>query len=372
MTADSRTNRVRSLILFLSKIEGLPIALVLLAVFAVFIITAPTVFLKPGIYMSFFETVPPMVICGLGLTLVITAGEIDLSFPAVVALSGLALAWSYRNLDPVWGPWVGVVLALAAGALVGYTNGLMVARLGVPSIMATLAAQFFWYGITILLAGGLQVALVGIQDHFLHELLVGQLFKGQTIGGQYFPGLPVQALWVAGLAVFMWFILNRHTFGEAVSFIGDNADVARVMGVNVERTRIHLFTLQGVMAAFAGIILTLDIGVFYPTQGNYLLPVMAGVFVGGTSIAGGAGSIVGTFFGMYIIGSLEAGVVATTISGYWVRVVEGAVMGGVVVLNAIIGKGRPAALTNRLRHWSTPEPSTTLREPQKHPDEIPK
>ncbi|MFN8562708.1 MAG: hypothetical protein U0703_14075 [Anaerolineae bacterium] len=147
---------------------------------------------------------------------------------------------------------------------------------------------------------------------------------------------------------------------------------ARVMGVNVERTRIHLFTLQGVMAAFAGIILTLDIGVFYPTQGNYLLPVMAGVFVGGTSIAGGAGSIVGTFFGMYIIGSLEAGVVATTISGYWVRVVEGAVMGGVVVLNAIIGKGRPAALTNRLRHWSTPEPSTTLREPQKHPDEIPK
>ncbi|MFN8562709.1 MAG: hypothetical protein U0703_14080 [Anaerolineae bacterium] len=127
MTADSRTNRVRSLILFLSKIEGLPIALVLVAVFAVFIITAPTVFLKPGIYMSFFETVPPMVICGLGLTLVITAGEIDLSFPAVVALSGLALAWSYRNLDPVWGPWVGVVLALAAGALVGYINGLMVA-----------------------------------------------------------------------------------------------------------------------------------------------------------------------------------------------------------------------------------------------------
>ncbi|MFN8449368.1 MAG: hypothetical protein U0521_12490 [Anaerolineae bacterium] len=126
MTADSRTNRVRSLILFLSKIEGLPIALVLVAVFAVFIITAPTVFLKPGIYMSFFETVPPMVICGLGLTLVITAGEIDLSFPAVVALSGLALAWSYRNLDPVWGPWVGVVLALAAGALVGYINGLMV------------------------------------------------------------------------------------------------------------------------------------------------------------------------------------------------------------------------------------------------------
>ena len=370
MTNQSGSNRLRSLIVFMSKVEGLPIFLVLVVVFAVFIISAPTVFLKPGIYMSFFETVPPMVICGLGLTFVITAGEIDLSFPAVVALSGLALAWTYRNLDPVWGPWVGIVLALAAGALVGYTNGLLVARLNVPSIMATLAALFFWYGVTILLAGGLQVALVGIQDHFLHELLVGQLFKGQVIGGQTFPGLPVQALWATALAVFLWFILNRHTFGEAISFIGDNANVARVMGINVEKTRIQIFTLQGVLAAVAGIILTLDIGVFYPTQGNYLLPVMAGVFVGGTSIAGGAGSIVGTFFGMYIIGSLEAGVVATTISGYWVRVVEGAVMGGVVVLNAILGEARPAAISNRLQHWSKPASSGASSEISERPDEV--
>jgi simple sugar transport system permease protein len=238
--------------------------------------------------------------------------------------------------------------------------------------MATLATQFFWYGATILLAGGLQVALVGIQDHFLHELLVGQLFKGTVIGGQNFPGLPVQALWATVLAIFTWFILNRHTFGEAVSFIGDNADVARVMGINVERTRVRLFTIQGLMAAFAGIILTLDIGVFYPTQGNYLLPVMAGVFVGGTSIAGGAGSIVGTFFGMYIIGSLEAGVVATTISGYWVRVVEGAVMAGVVVLNAVLGEGRPAAISNRFRHWSTPNRSVAPQKMMETPDDVPK
>ena len=95
-------------------------------------------------------------------------------------------------------------------------------------------------------------------------------------------------------------------------FIGDNANVARVMGINVEATRIKLFTVMGVIAAFAGLLLTLEINVFYPTQGQgFMLPVMAAVFVGGTSIAGGLGSIVGTFFGAYIIGSLEAGVVAT-------------------------------------------------------------
>jgi simple sugar transport system permease protein len=362
-------NRTRSLLAVLVRIEGLPIALVLLVLFAAYIISAPSVFLKTGIYMSFLETVSPLLICGLGLTFVITAGEIDLSFPAVVALSGFVLSWTYRNLDPSWGLWVGMALALAAGALAGYINGLLVARVGVPSIMATLASQFFWYGATTLLAGGLQVALVGIQDTFVHELLVGRLFRGQNVGGQTFSGLPVQSLWALGLVVLLWFVLNRHTFGEAVSFVGDNANVARVMGINVEKTLIQLFTFQGVIAAFAGIILTLDIGVFYPTQGNFLLPVMAGVFVGGTSIAGGAGSIVGTFFGMYIIGSLEAGVVATTLSGYWVRAVEGVVMAAVVVLNAVIGEGRLAAISEGLRRWSVPAPANATRESLGQPDE---
>jgi simple sugar transport system permease protein len=328
----------------LGRIEGLPIIIVLVVLYATLIMSAPTVFLKPGIYMSFLETVPPVLIVALGLTLVITAGEIDLSFPAVVALSGFAFSWAYKTFDPAWSAWVGVVLALAAGALVGYINGLMVARIGVPSIMATLASQFFWYGVTIQLAGGLSVALKGIRQNIVHEIFVGQ------ISGSF----PVQALWALALAVLLWFILNRHTFGEAVSFIGDNANVARVMGINVEATRIQLFTLHGVISAFAGIVLTLDIGVFYPDQGNFLLPAMAAVFVGGTSIAGGAGSIVGTFFGAYVIGSLGAGVVATTISGYWVQTVEGFVMGAIIVLNAVIGEGRISALTNRLQHWGVP------------------
>lgn len=334
----------RPFIAFLSHLEGLPIALVLLVLYIVLMIAAPTVFLQPLIYLSFLETVPPTLIAALGLTLVITAGEIDLSFPAVVALSGFAFSWAWRTFDPAYGAWIGIVLALAAGALVGYINGVMVARIRVPSIMATLAAQFFWYGITILLAGGLSVALKENQTNFVHQLFVGQLFGS----------IPAQALWALALTIFLWFILNRHKFGEAILFIGDNANVARVMGINVENTRIRLFTVQGMISAFAGIIVTLDIGVFYPNQGNFLLPAMASVFIGGTSIAGGAGSVFGTLFGAYIIGSLEAGVVATTISGYWVQVVEGLVMAGVVMLNALTGEGSMTAITNRFRHWGAP------------------
>jgi simple sugar transport system permease protein len=345
-------NAVRALFRSLYQLEGFGIAVVLVVLYAVLITFAPAVFTHPLIYMSFLETVPPTLIAALGLTLVITAGEIDLSFPAVVSLSGFALSWGWKTFDPAYGAWIGICLALCAGALVGYINGVMVARIGVPSIMATLAANFFWYGISILLAGGLQVTLKGSESNFVHELLVGRLFGF----------VPAQAFWSLALAVLLWFILNRHKFGESVMFVGDNANVARVMGVNVEATRIRLFALHGMIAAFSGIIVTLDIGVFYPDQGNFLLPAMASVFVGGTSIAGGVGSIFGTFFGSYVIGSLAAGVVATTISGYWVQVVEGGVMAAVVVLNAATDKGGLAQILGRFRHWSAPVAGNTASE----------
>jgi simple sugar transport system permease protein len=348
---------MRAVLRFLSRLEGFAIAMVLLVLYIVLTIAAPAVFTKPLIYISFLETVPPTLIAALGLTLVITAGEIDLSFPAVVSLSGFALSWGWKTFDPTYGAWIGIGLALAAGALVGYINGIMVARIRVPSIMATLAANFFWYGISILLAGGLQVTLKGSWNNLVHEIFVGRLFGI----------VPIQALWGLALAVLLWFILNRHKFGESIMFVGDNANVARVMGVNVEATRIKLFAFHGMIAAFSGIIVTLDIGVFYPDQGNFLLPAMASVFIGGTSIAGGAGSIFGTVFGAYIIGSLAAGVVATTISGYWVQVVEGGVMAAVVMLNAATGKGDFASLFSRFRHRSAPvsaEPTEDLL--QKH------
>jgi simple sugar transport system permease protein len=305
--------------------------------------------------MSFLQTVPPPLVLGLGLTLIITAGEIDLSFPAVVALSGFAFSWCFKNLAMPWSPWIGAVLALAAGAVVGYVNGVLVAKIRVPSIMATLAAQFFWYGITILIAGGLQLNIKEIEETAIHALLTGRIPTPLIFGGTAFE-IPAQAVWGLGLAVFLWFILNRHKFGEAIMFIGDNPNVARVMGINVELTKIKLFTLMGVIAAFAGLLLTIEINVFFPTQGEgYMLNTMAAVFVGGTLISGGLGSIVGTFFGSYIIGSLQAGVVATGVTSYWVQSVMGFIMAAAVALNVMIGEGRVGRLSARIRHWIVPE-----------------
>ncbi len=329
----------------LGRIEGLPVAAVLLILYVSFMITAPLVFSRLPIYMSFLQTVPPMLVCGLGLTFIITAGEIDLSFGAVVAFAGFVFAWVFKTVNAPWASWLGVLCAIGAGALVGYVNGWLVAKIGVPSIMATLAAQFFWTGVTVLLAGGLSWNIKGIETDIVHQIFTGRLFDV----------LPTQALWAAVLAIVLWFILNRHKFGEEIMFIGDNPNVARVMGINVEATRIKLFTMNGMIAGFAAVLLTSEMNVFFPTQGQgFLLPVMAAVFIGGTSIAGGEGSVVGTFFGAYIIGSLEAGVVATGIGGYWTQLVSGLVMAGSVVLNIVIGEGRLAGLSARMRRWGIP------------------
>ncbi len=321
----------------IGKIRALPIVMVYIVLMGFFMLMAPRVFLRPLIYMSFLQTVPPSLVLALGLTLVITAGEIDLSFSSVIAFSGFIFAFVFRTFNA---PWIAFILALTAGALVGFINGIMISKLKVPSIMATLAAQFFWNGLTVLLCGGLSWNIKEIRGTPIHELFVGRLFGV----------IPHQAIWSLGLAIFVWFLLNRHKFGEAIMFMGDNENVARVMGINVEKKKIQLFTINGLIAGFAAVLLTLEMVTFWSTQGaSILLPVMAAVFIGGTSIAGGEGLVFGTLFGAYIIGSLEAGVITIGIGGYFTRIVTGLVMAGSVILNVFI-KDKGGKIIDNIRN----------------------
>ncbi len=303
----------------LLQIEGLPITAVLVVLVAVFMIASPEVFLSYRIYMSFLVSVPPLLVVAVGLTLVIAAGEIDLSFPSIIALSGWILAVCIHELHA---PWLGFARALGAGAVVGYINGVLIARIGIPSIIATLATQFLWGGLTTVFSKGLSYSISEVEELLIWKVLVGRI-------GPF----PIQALWALGIAVVLWSVLNRRRFGEHLLFIGDNARVAEVVGVNVAREKTRMFVLMGVMAAFASVLLTLENQNFFNTQGSgYLLEVMAAVFIGGTSVFGGHASVIGTIVGSFIIGMVEAGLVATGLEGFWVRAVV-----GVVFLAAVIG-----------------------------------
>jgi simple sugar transport system permease protein len=128
------------------------------------------------------------------------------------------------------------------------------------------------------------------------------------------------------IVILLWLILTRHRFGDSVLFIGDSNAVSRVVGIDVEREKIRIFTLMGGLAAVAAIMLTLENKNYFGNQGQgYLLTAIASVLIGGTSIFGGRATIVGTVFGCFIIGMIEAGLVATGLTGAWVRTVQGLV-----------------------------------------------
>jgi simple sugar transport system permease protein len=185
---------------------------------------------------------------------------------------------------------------------------------------------FVFEGVSLIIGSGQQYSLRGIDEYSVHAVLTGRIGP-----------VPMQAIWGLVIAAVVWLILNRHRFGEHLLFIGDNQSVARVVGVNVEREKIKLFTLMGALGAIAGVLVTLENRNFYTTQGTgFLLIVMAAVFIGGTAISGGKGNVMGTLFGSYIVGCIEAGIVASGLGGYWTRLVVGLVFLFAVVFHLTV------------------------------------
>jgi simple sugar transport system permease protein len=303
----------------LQGFEGLPIIIVFALLLALFMYTAPTVFLQPFIYTTFLSTLPPLILLAIGLTFVIGAGEIDLCFPAIIAFSGFVFAVLFKEYNL---GWIAVAAGLASGILVGFVNGVLIAKMGIPSFMATLATQFFWAGMATVLSGGKSYALREAEGSSVWTWIVGRpLADSQTA---WLAQLPLQALWTSIIVVFLWLILTRHRFGEHILFIGDSNEVSRVVGIDVDREKIKLFTLMGFLGASAAIMLTLENKNFFGNQGQgYLLTAIASVLIGGTSIFGGRATIIGTVFGCFIIGMIEAGLVASGLTGAWVRTVQG-------------------------------------------------
>jgi simple sugar transport system permease protein len=304
---------------FVQRFEALPIMIVYVLLLALFMYLSPGVFLAPYMYTTFLSTLPPLILLATGLTFVIGAGEIDLCFPSIIAFSGFIFAVLFKEYDL---GWLAVAAGLASGILVGFINGLIIAKVGIPSFMTTLGTQFFWAGMATVLSGGKSYALRGAEESSVWRWIVGRPFAWSSV--DWLQQISIQALWTALIVGFLWLILTRHRFGEHTLFIGDSNDVSRVVGIDVDREKIKIFTLMGFLAACAAIILTLENKNFFGNQGQgYLLTAIASVLIGGTSIFGGRATILGTVFGCLIIGMVEAGLVAAGLTGAWVRTVQG-------------------------------------------------
>ena len=291
------------------------ILIVFLLLWVVYLIGNWNVFSRFDIYRSFLTTIPFIGITALGATFIITLGDIDLSFPSVMAVT----AWVFCKLISLGvNIWVAALVCICAGALIGLFNAALITRIGIPAIVATIATQFLFRGVVNVLASGQGISLVPVADSVFAKLAVSKIIDDK---------IPMQAIWFFVLAILFWFILNRHKYGSYVSFVGDNKESARMMGINVDMVRTIAFVLMGVLAALTGILSNLEVQYFWPNQGEgSLMPVLAAVFVGGTSVMGGRGTIFGTVLGVLMIGSLEASIIAIGLSGFWVQLIYGAVI----------------------------------------------
>jgi len=296
-----------------SKLQ-LSILGVLIIVFIIFIIGNPKTFLSYNIYYAFMSTIPFAAILALSLTLVVILGEIDLSFPSIVGFCGWVFAVLFNKTNNIY---LAFVCSLAVGIFAGFLNSVFVVRIGIPSLIVTIGMMYLWRGLVMIACGGMGISLVKTKGTVLYKVLVGR------IGGV----VPAQAIWALVIAIILGLILNRHRYGAHLLYTGDDAVSARMMGVNVERVKTIAFMQLGVFAAFVGVLATLEVLYFWPSTGEgYQMKSLASVFIGGTSVFGGVGTIFGTFIGAIIMGSLEAGIVSTGISGFWTQFIYGLVI----------------------------------------------
>jgi simple sugar transport system permease protein len=299
------------------------ITVAFLVLWLAFIIGAPSTFLSDRIYLAFAQTTPYFAIVALFLTMVIIAGDIDLSFITEMSLSLVGFVFTWQATGSVE---LGILAALLVGALCGLFNGLIVTYIGIPSLVVTIGTQFLFGGLTLVLVNGKSYPLVATNTAFAYGLLTGEIGT-----------IPMPFFWLLALAVVAWVLLNRHRLGQNAYVIGDNPQAAQLMGIPVRRTRITLFVLTGMAAALAASMNALSLNNFYPNLGSsYMLPTLAAVFVGGTSVFGGRGSIYGTFLGAFMIGGIQAGIVAVGLTDYYTQLIYGAVILAAVSVHAIL------------------------------------
>jgi ribose transport system permease protein len=256
-------------------------------------------------------------ILAVGMTLVIIAGQIDLSVGSLVALTGMVAGLAMEHVSG-GGMWIGVVAALAAGAALGLVNGMLTARLAIPSFLVTLGMLQIARGIALMVTGTAPV-------------LIPDTNYATTFGdGSYF-GVPAPILWTAVAVVLGYLILQRTVFGQRIFATGGNSVAARFSGVRTKRVTVAVFVISGLCAGLAGVVTTARFHAARPDIGAGLeLDAIAAVILGGTSLFGGKGTIAGTIVGSLIIGVVNNGLNLMGVSSALQLAIKGAIIIGAV------------------------------------------
>ncbi|WAA12543.1 ABC transporter permease [Fervidibacillus halotolerans] len=299
-----------------------PLLGLLVIVFTLTILTPN--FLTVNNLLNVFRQVSINALIAFGMTFVILTGGIDLSVGSILALSSaLTASFMVGGMDPILAVLIGVLL----GALMGGLNGFVITKGKVAPFIATLATMTIFRGLTLVLTEGRPIT--GLSE----------AFSFQMIGKGYFLGIPFPVIIMTVVFVILYIVLKQTTFGRGIYAIGGNEEASRLSGLKVDQIKSGAYVISGAMAALAGIILTSRLNSAQPTAGaSYELDAIAAVVLGGTSLSGGRGKIVGTLIGALIIGVLNNGLNLLNVSSFYQQVVKG----GVILLAVLLDRKKSA------------------------------
>jgi ribose/xylose/arabinose/galactoside ABC-type transport system permease subunit len=282
-----------------------------------------------------------LAIIASGLTIVLIAAEIDLSIGAIQALTGsLAAVLIIRHESPVW---VGIVVVLIAGPLLGVANGLVTWKLRIPSFIATLAMLGVAQGTAFLITDNAPIN--GFPDSYLN------IFTGRIFGD-----FPIAVVIAFGVLLGTHYVLNHTRLGRHIYAVGGDAETAALSGIVVGRVKLVALAISGLTAAIGGLILSARLNAGSGEFGTEdLLPAVAAVVIGGTSLFGGRGSVWGTAGGVLLLASITNGLILVNVQSAWQEIIVGLIIVGAMLLDQVLkaewslGLDRVAPLRRLLR-----------------------
>ncbi|GAA5624482.1 ribose import permease protein RbsC [Brucella sp. NBRC 12952] len=260
--------------------------------------------------MNIMQQVAVIAVAAYGMTYVILLGEIDLSIGSIIAVAGMVAAQAF-SMGFGFAPTV--IFTLAAGAIMGGLNGVLSAKLMLPSFIVTVATMGIYRG------------MVSLPTNGAPEIIENETWL--AIGSESWLGLPI-IIWIVGVLFLVnYVLLSKTVFGRRIYLAGGNKEAAIYSGIRVDRIKILVFMLSGVMAAISGILLSSRLSSAQTNAGmGYELDAIAAVVLGGTSLAGGVGTMVGTILGALIIGVINNGMNMLSVPYFYQLIVKGVVI----------------------------------------------
>jgi ribose transport system permease protein len=248
---------------------------------------------------------------GIGITLAIITGGIDLSIGSIFAIVIVSIGkMLVSGVNPVLAFTLGIILGFAAGLV----NGFLVAKIKLQPFIATLGTMSIYRGIAYIITGGWPV--LDIPENFR-----------KALDGDLFGFIPASVLLLFAVGILMWIILKYTRFGNYIYALGSNEEATKLSGVNVDFNKMLAYAFCGVGAALAGMVLLARLGTGEPTAGQgYELNAIAAAAVGGTSLTGGKGTMLGTILGTILLSALRVGLIVTGVDSFWQYIATGIII----------------------------------------------